>query len=109
MSPSEQTILEKLQHPYYMVIAGVLLWHLFVWAKSKASAIWWKRNAPTILASLLLGFSTVVWDDEWAGMIQEYNAAFHFKPYYYLLIGPATELVFKFVGWMIVFNPFKKT
>lgn len=103
-----QTIVEQLQHPYYMVVAGVLLWHIFVWARSKASIIWWKKNFPSIIASLLLGFTVVIWDDEWAGLVIEYHADFEFKPGYYLLIGPVTELVFKFVGWMLTFNPFKK-
>ena len=108
MSINQNEIFEQLQHPFFMVVGGIIFYHLTIWTFSGTSKNWWRQHYKSIFASFILGLLVIVWDDETAGLIQEYKADFTFKPYYYFMIAPAFELIKKGVKWLQGFNPFKK-
>jgi len=96
------TIIDSLQHPFFMVVFGIVFWFLFLWSlkrnKLKEENInFWQDQKDEMLVTLMFGFMFLVWDDE---IIQAYYDAtgktgtVEMKIYYYLLVGPAVDRLY---------------
>ena len=96
------TGINALQHPFFMVIFGILFWFTFLWSvkrnKFKEKKIsFWADQKDEILVTLMFGFMFLVWDDE---ILQAYYDATdkegspELKIYYYLLVGPAVDRLY---------------
>jgi len=104
--PPVHTLIDKIlsaaDHPFFMVIFGIIFWFLFLWSlkrnKLKEQNInFWHDQKDEMLVTLMFGFMFLVWDDE---IIQAYYDATdktgdpEMKIYYYLLVGPAVDRLY---------------
>ena len=93
-------IIEHLQHPFYMLIGGMLFWFTFMWSKArnknKKTKFWSEQKDEIIVtvigALLFLVFTPLIleaWD--W---IFNIDTPTEFRSFFYLLVGPAIERLY---------------
>lgn len=89
-------IIQSLQHPFFMMLGGLVGWFALVWATDmkgikKKKIGFWADQKEEIIASLVLGLIFIVWDDEAIAFYYYYKGIEgtpEIEYYYYLIICP---------------------
>ena len=95
-------IIHSLQHPFFMVVFGIIAWFTFLWSLKrnrlkKENINYWSDQKDEMIVTLMFGMMFLVWDDE---IIQAYyditgrEGNPELKIYYYLLVGPAVDRLY---------------
>lgn len=92
----------SLQHPFFMVVFGLMFWFAIIWSldmakRKKLGLTFWEDQKDEIVVAFIGGLMFLIWDDE---IIQGYNdwqevsGPPELKPYYYLLVAPAIDRIY---------------
>ena len=104
MHSTLNTIINSLQHPFFMLLGGLIFWFSLKWS-------WWtndgnqtsflKDQKDELIVSVIGGLLFLVWDDEiltglsYVPVIKEYlGERIELQPFMYLLVGPAIERLY---------------
>lgn len=95
-------IIEHLQHPLFMLIGGVTFWFTLLWSINRnknGKKHFWKDQKDEIIVTIMGGLLFLVftktvlsaWDWIWQNEIET-----EFQTFFFLLVGPAVERIYKF-------------
>ena len=108
-----EAIIESLQHPFFMLVGGLVFWFTFIWSvgrdeRRKKLMGFWDDQGDEVLVALVGGLVFLIWDDEtlyaisyvkdvWIGSTssEEWQPQWHELPtFMYLLVGPGIERLY---------------
>lgn len=122
-----QTAQEAANHPFFMVLGGIVLYFTIKWKfwfDSMGGTVgFWQDQKDEIFVTSLFGLAFIVWDDEMLAAYYDILLFFNsnvdfltfdldkehsstFETHYYFLVGPAVDLLFE--GLKFVKTKFKK-
>ena len=92
----------SLQHPFFMVVFGLMFWFAIIWSlemahRKKEGISFWEDQKDEIVVAFIGGLMFLIWDDE---IIQGYydwqniSGEPELKPYFYLLVAPAIDRIY---------------
>jgi hypothetical protein len=94
------TVIHSLQHPFFMVVGGLIFWFALVWSKGmdarKAKGVkFWADQKDEIVVAFIGGLLFLVWDDEILSLFSEVDGDdIELEPYYYLIVAPAIDWIY---------------
>ena len=95
--------IENLKHPFVAVILGLVLWFLIKWSwfrdDDSKNYNFWDDQKDEMFISLVVGLTFLIFDDEiiagYHDLMEDGSDQTELKFYYYLIIGPAAERIYK--------------
>ena len=99
---SIDSVINSIQHPFFMLLAGLIFWFAMVWSlemdkRKKKKLTFWADQKDEVVVALIGGFMFLIWDDEilqayydWQGIEGEPEL----RPYFYLLIAPVIDRMY---------------
>ena len=96
------TFIDSIQHPFFMLWAGLLFWFALIWSldmehRKKAGVTFWEDQKDEFVVTLIGGLMFLIWDDEILQAYYDYRDMTghpELKPYYYLMIAPAVDRIY---------------
>lgn len=93
--------LHALDHPFIMMVLGVAFWFTLKWSINRnknGNKGFWTDQKDEVIVTMFGGLLFIVFDDEIIQMYYDFTnkeGSPELKPYFYLLVGPAVERLYK--------------
>jgi len=94
------SVITSLQHPFFMMIGGLVFWFALVWSKQmeerRAKGVsFFGDQKDEIVVAFIGGLLFIVWDDEILSLFGSVeDKQIELEPYYYLIIAPAIDWIY---------------
>ena len=95
-------IIASIQHPFFMVLFGLLFWFTLIWSldmqhRKKLKISFWADQKDEVIVAIIGGLMFLIWDDEIIQAYHDYRdieGVAELKPYYYLLVAPVIDRIY---------------